>query len=276
MSKHFSLILAIVSTISVLLAGKWHYDNKIEVQGQTAYAAYKQKEEQKALLDSLDPELNPSQPLVDYLQYKSLTQDQVIISLLGSSGTAGIGASGPQYTWGNRLEAQLHSLGKDFQKIHIHTHGFPEYSTARLVKEAKVKSVIGDNPDLVIVEAALFQNYDQHVSMDETKENVEAIVRSIQKNAPEAKILLTSSNPISIVSEERTENHAGYTYNDYTRELTRLTKEKRWAYVNIHNEMEARLAAENKKLSTILTQGMYPNDNGYLLWSETIFAHMTK
>ncbi|WNS81192.1 SGNH/GDSL hydrolase family protein [Domibacillus sp. DTU_2020_1001157_1_SI_ALB_TIR_016] len=276
MPKNFLFILAIVSTISILFAGKLHYDEKIKAQGQTAYETFKQKEDRQALLDSLNPERNPDQSLVDYLYYKSLTQEQVRISLFGSSGTAGIGASGPNYALGSRLEAEIQALGNDFQHVHVHIHGFPEYSTARLVKEAKVKSVIRDKPDLVIFETALFHNYDQHVPMDETKKDIEAIVQSIQQHVPEAKILLTSSNPVSLVSEERTQNNIGYTYNDYIRAITQLTKEKSWVYANIHNDMEARLAAENTKLPTILIEGTYPNDEGYLLWAEKLVEYMAQ
>ncbi len=276
MPKNVLFTLVLVLAISVLFAGKWHYDNKIEVQGEAAYAAYKQKAEQKAFINSLDPALNPDQNLADYLHYKSLTQDQVTISVLGGSATAGIGASDPKYAWGKRFEAQLHSLGKEFQNVRIHTHGFPEYSTARLVKETKVKNVIGDKPDLVIFEAALFHNYDQHVPMDETKKDVEAIVQSIQKNVPGAKILLTSSNPISIVSEERTENNIGYTYNDYTGELTELAKKKEWAYVNIHREINDRLEKEHIKRSSFLKEGTDLTDDGHLIWTKELLDYLSK
>ena len=204
--KHVLFTLVIVLAISVLMTGQWHYNQKIKEQGQTADAAYKQKEEQQARLDSLNPASNPEQSLVDYLHYKSLTEEQVTISLFGSSATAGTGASDPKYAWGGHLEAQLHSLGKGFQKVRVVTHGFPTYSTTRLVKEAKVKSVLADKPDLVIVETGLFHNYDQHVPLDETKQEIDVIVHSLQKNVPDAKILITSSNPVSIVSEEKTEN----------------------------------------------------------------------
>lgn len=276
MNKNSLLILAIILTISVLFAGKWHYDNKIEAQGQAAYATYKQDTEQQDLLDSLNPELNPKQSVFDYLHYKSLTQDRVNISLLGSSGTAGMGSSDSQYTWGHRLEAQLHSLGEEFEKVQVHIHGFPKYSTARLVKEAKVRSITNDTPDLVIFETALFHNYDQHVPMDKTKEDIEAVFHSIQKNAPGAKILLSSSNPVSVVSEENTENYIGYTYNDYIKETTTFIEDKGWAYVNIHNEMTTRIANENIKLSSILTQETYPVDDGYLIWYEELFEYLEK
>lgn len=276
MIKNLLFTLFIISAIFVLFAGHWHYNNKIEAQGQIAYVAYKQNAAQKDLLDSLNPELNPNQPLVDYLHYKSLTEDGADISLFGSSATAGVGVSDPLYTWGGRLETQLHSLGNDFQKVHVHTHGFPRYSTARLVKEVKVKSVLADKPDLVIFETGLFHNYDQHVPMDQTKKDIEAVVLSIQKNVPEAKVLLSSSNPISVVSEERTENNIGYTYNDYIRETAAFIKDKGWAYVDIHNEMNTRLDRDNIQLSAIITQGTYPIDDGYLIWSEELFEYLSK
>lgn len=276
MPKNILFTLVIVLAISALMTGHWHYNQKIKVQGQTAYAAYKQKAEQKAQLDSLNPASNPEQPLADYLRYKSLTEEQVTISLFGSSATAGVGASDPKYAWGGQLEAKLHSLGKDFQKVRIVAHGFPTYSTTRLVKEVKVKSVLADKPDLVIVETGLFHNYDQHVPLDETKKDIDAIVRSLQKNMPEAKILVTSSNPVSIVSEENTENYIDYTYNDYIRALTELAEEKGWAYVNIHDEMEARLAKENVQLSSVLTQGTDLIDDGHSIWAEELVEYLSK
>uniref|UniRef100_UPI00067E074D SGNH/GDSL hydrolase family protein n=1 Tax=Domibacillus robiginosus TaxID=1071054 RepID=UPI00067E074D len=219
---------------------------------------------------------NPEQPLVDYLRYKSLTEDEVTISLFGSSATAGVGASEPKYAWGGHLEAQLHALGKDFQKVQVVAHGFPTYSTTRLVKEVKIKSVLADKPDLVIVETGLFHNYDQHVPLDETKQKIDAIVHSLQKNVPEAKIIVTSSNPVSIVSEENTENYIDYTYNDYIESLTGLAKEKGWAYVNIHDEMEARLAQENIQLSSLLTKGTDLIDDGHAIWAEELVEYLSK
>ncbi|MGG3557239.1 hypothetical protein ABES23_11405 [Peribacillus frigoritolerans] len=98
--RKYGLVIIAGICLAVLVFGHLHWKNISQVAGVEAREAAakvkeKEKEEREALIESLKPENNKKQPLIDYLHYMSLTQDRVIVSLVGSNGTSGTGAVRP-------------------------------------------------------------------------------------------------------------------------------------------------------------------------------------
>ncbi len=83
--RKYGLIIIALICLSVLFLGNQHWKNvsqAAEMEAREAAAKIKEKEkgEREALIESLKPENNRHQPLIDYLHYKSLTQDTIIVS----------------------------------------------------------------------------------------------------------------------------------------------------------------------------------------------------
>ncbi|MEA3573943.1 SGNH/GDSL hydrolase family protein [Peribacillus frigoritolerans] len=267
--RKYGLIIIVVICLSVLVLGHQHWKNVIEATGVEAREAAakvkeKEKEERDALIQSLKPEKNKQQSLIDYLQYKSLTQDKVIVSLVGSNGTSGTGASKTSNGWAGRLEKSLRSERDELETLGFINHGQEGYSTKDLLESEKIATVIHENPDLVIFENPLNNNQYQSISLEQTEKDLKNIMSKLQKELPNAKILIISPNP---VANSKTENSLDLNYVDYIKVSERAIKNNKWTYINSMEGIEKKLKEENMRLADILTNdNVHPNDQGHYLW----------
>lgn len=257
----------------VLVLGHLHWKNMSNAAGIEGKKAEerikeKEKEDREALIQSLKPENYKQQSLIDYLHYKSLTQDKVIISLMGSNGTSGTGANNSSNSWAGRLEKSLRSERDDLETLGFINHGQEGYSTKDLLEGKKIEAVINDNPDLVIFENPLINNQYQSISLEQTEKDFKKIMSKLQKRLPNAKILIISPNP---VANGKTENSLGLNYLDYIQASEQVIKTNKWAYMNSKEEIEKKLKKKNMRLADILTNdNIHPNDQGHYIWFEVM------
>lgn len=271
--RKYGLIIIAGICLAVLVFGHLHWKNVSQAAGEEAREAAaklkeQEKEEREALIQSLKPENNKQQPLIDYLHYKSLTQDRVIVSLVGSNGTSGTGASNSLNSWAGRLEKSLRADRDDLEKISITNHGHEGYSTEDLLEGKKIEAVIQDEPDLIIFENSLINNHNQSLSLEQTEKDLENIMTKLQKELPDTKILIISPNP---VANSKTENSLGLNYLDYIQASEQVIKTNKWTYINSKEEIEKKLKKKNMRLADILTNdNIHPNDQGHYIWFEVL------
>ncbi|MFE0507931.1 SGNH/GDSL hydrolase family protein [Peribacillus butanolivorans] len=271
--KKYGLLFMAGICLVVLVFGHLHWQNMSQAAGIEARKAEerineKEKKEREALIQSLKPENNKQQSLIDYLHYKSLIQDKVIVSLMGSNGTSGTGASNSSNSWAGRLEKSLRSENDDLETLGFINHGQEGYSTKDLLEGKKIDAVIHDNPDLVIFENPLINNQYQSISLEQTEKDLKNIMSKLQKELPNAKILIISPNP---VANSKTENSLELNYLDYIKASERVIKNNKWKYMNSMNGIEKKLKEENMRLADILTNdNVHPNDQGHNIWFEVL------
>ncbi|MCZ0873519.1 SGNH/GDSL hydrolase family protein [Peribacillus sp. AS_2] len=271
--KKYGLIIIAGICLAVLVFGHLHWKNisqgaGIEAREAAAKVKEVEKEEREVLIQSLKPENNKKQPLIDYLHYKSLTQERVIVSLLGSNGTSGTGASNTSNSWAGRLEKSLRADRDDLETLSFINHGHEGYSTEDLIKGKKIEEVIQDDPDLIIFENSLINNHYQSLSLEQTKKDLESIMTKLQKELPNAKILIISPNPIA---NSKTENSLGLNYLDYIQASEQVIKSNKWTYMNSKEEIEKKLKNKNMRLADILTNdNIHPNNQGHYIWFEVM------
>ncbi|MFS0603752.1 SGNH/GDSL hydrolase family protein [Peribacillus frigoritolerans] len=271
--RKYGLIIIAGICLAVIVLGHQHWKNVSQAAGMEAREAAaklkeKEKEERETLIQSLKPENNKQQPLIDYLHYKSLTQDSVIVSLVGSNGTSGTGASNPSNSWAGRLEKSLRAEYDDLETLSFINHGHEGYSTEDLLEGKKIEAVIQDNPDLIILENPLINNHYKSLSLDQTEKDLENIMTKIQKELPNTKILIISPNP---VANGKTENSLGLNYLDYIQASEKVIKTNKWTYINSKEEIEKKLKKKNMRLADILTNdNIHPNDQGHYIWFEVL------
>ncbi|MGN7398143.1 SGNH/GDSL hydrolase family protein, partial [Peribacillus frigoritolerans] len=142
------------------------------------------------------------------------------------------------------------------------------YSTEDLLKGKKIEAVIKDNPNLIIFENSLINNHYQSLSLEQTEKDLENIMTRLQKELPNAKILIISPNP---VANGKTENSLGLNYLDYIQASEQVIKTNRWTYMNSKEGIEKKLKEKNMRLADILTNdNIHPNDQGHYIWFEVI------
>ncbi|KQU17138.1 hypothetical protein ASG65_09560 [Bacillus sp. Leaf13] len=271
--KKYGLLFMAGICLVVFVFGHLHWKNMSQAAGIEGKKAEerikeKEKEDREALIQSLKPENNKQQSLIDYLHYKSLTQNKVIVSLLGSNGTSGTGASNSSNSWAGRLEKSLRSERDELETLGFINHGQEGYSTKDLLEGKKIDAVIHDNPDLVIFEPPLINNQYQSISLEQTEKDLKNIMSKLQKELPNAKILIISPNP---VANNKTENSLELNYLDYIKVSERVIKKNKWTYMNSMEGIEKKLKEENMRLADILTNdNVHPNDQGHNIWFEVL------
>ncbi|MGY3313434.1 lysophospholipase L1-like esterase [Peribacillus simplex] len=271
--RKYGLIIIAGICLAVLVFGHLHWKNLSQAAGVEAREAEakvkeKEKEEREALIQSLKPENNEQQPLIDYLHYKSLTQDRVTVSLVGSNGTTGTGASKTSNSWAGRLEKSLRADRAELETLRFINHGHEGYSTKDLLEGKKIEAVIQDDPDLVIFENSLINNHYQSLSLEQTEKDLKNIMKKLQKELPDAKILIISPNP---VANSKTENSLGLDYLDYIQASEKVIKTNKWTYMNSKEGIEKKLKKKKLRLADILTKdNIHPNDQGHFIWFETL------
>ncbi|MGE7182746.1 SGNH/GDSL hydrolase family protein [Peribacillus sp. NPDC006672] len=271
--RKYGLIIIAGICLAVLIFGHLHWKNLSQAAGVEAREAEakvkeKEKEDREALVQRLKPENNEQQPLIDYLHYKSLTQDRVTVSLVGSNGTTGTGASNASNSWAGRLEKSLRADRDELETLRFINHGHEGYSTEDLLKGKKIEAVIQDDPDLVIFENSLINNHYQSLSLEQTEKDLKNIMTKLQKELPNAKILIISPNP---VANGKTENSLGLNYLDYIQASEKVIKTNKWTYMNSKEGIEKKLKKKNLRLADILTNdNIHPNDQGHYIWFEVL------
>ncbi|MBI0577934.1 SGNH/GDSL hydrolase family protein [Neobacillus cucumis] len=276
--KNLIVIFLFLLTAATLAYGKWHYDNKLEKNHLKAVAAFKQEQQQEAQEQKekmASMKKNKSNSVLDWLKYKSNQEGEVKISVFRSGVTEGTGSSSLDKHWTGLLENYLNSQ-EDIASVSLIDNSFGGYTTQRLVNEDKIKDVLEDKPDLVMIEPTIINNYVKNVSIDQTNKDVLSFVKRIKKKLPKTLIVIQSTNPTDIKKFPKGKNKLGYRYKDYATELKTFSKEKDLNFVDIYSGID-KLKKQNKKnLKDILSDDRHPNDLGYKYWFETLRTSFEK
>lgn len=271
--RTFLFFIVAALCIGVLVMGNLHWQSKLTAAGiegkeEQEKIQLREKEAREARIQSLDPNLHPSQTLIDYLLYKALTQQHVVIAVVGSDGAAGSGASHPANTWPELLEKGLRAEFPELENLRFIARGYEGYTTTDFINSGKINDIIPEQPDLVIFETALLNNYHQSIGLEQTVNEMETLVSSLQMGLPNAKIILLSPNPI-INSENK--NNLKQTYLDYVNASTEKIMEKKWSYINSHEKILTKIDEDNIVLADIMTSDrLHLNDGGHSLWFQII------
>ena len=120
----------------------------------------------------------------------------------------------------------------------------------------------------------MITNYEQSVSIVQTEQDLKNIMSKMQKQLPNAQILIMSPNPIAT---NKNENSLGLTYLDYIKESEKVIKKNNWSYIDSIEGIEKKLKKENILLVDILTNDyVHPNDKGNLLWFQVLYEYLKK
>jgi lysophospholipase L1-like esterase len=223
------------------------------------------KEAENKRIENLKPIKGKMLSFNDFLEYKSLTQSTVTISVIGSSVTAGTGASIPSLSWAGRL-GNTRVTNNNLKLIN---DGHGGYSTRDLIARNTIQPLIDSHPDLVIFETSLLNDHGQGIPINETINNINSIVNKIQTALPNTPIILISPNP-SAKKQATDLNELKLSYQDYINASSKFIGQNNWNYIDAYSEMNQKIISTKTDLNTILSDGIHPNDNGYKIWFDVI------
>lgn len=270
MIKKLSYALLIALALVALTGSYILYNNKIEAQSKESYTAYQKSMDLKAqehanLLEELGQKKDES--FLSRVQYLSAEKGKVNISVLGSSVTAGAGATTPNASWKGLLNSDLD--GMDGVDVRVFNNGYGGYTTSDIIANEKIAEVVTNEPDIVIFELCLLNNNgSEPVLLEQTKKDVDFIMNTLEKELPEALIIVQTANPFS--GKNVVMKKTGYSYDEYNLEMKDYVDRKGWNFIDTYSLMERELKNQKLEYKDILDDNIHPNNDGYKLWFDVM------
>lgn len=255
-------------TVVFLILGNMYYSNKIEAQVQKSNLEFernlaKEERERLARLEKFKDKKDSS--ILNRVRYLNAKNGEVKISLLGSSVTAGTGATNA--SWSTLLERHLNNI--DDLNVKIYNNGYGGYTTTDLINDKKIDSLIQSEPDVILFEVCLLNNNGEaQVPLKQTKEDVEYIVETFKKELPESLIVLQTANPFA--EFDAVMPKTGLSYDQYNNEMKEFIEENGWNFIDTYSLMKDEIQNQGLNYSDVLYDQVHPNDTGYKLWFDAI------
>lgn len=271
--------LGLFVALFIVMGAKMYSDKKIDQEISASQIEYennknKENEELKFKIESLSPEKNENQNLMDQLHYKALVEGKLNIAVIGSSVAAGFGASDVSKSWPALLNSSIRNENEDLSITTLSNFGIVGYSTQDIIDNEIISKNLTEYYNLVILEVLSLNDHGQSIDLKKTESNLNEIVSSIKEESPHAKIILTSPNPSS--SKVGEVNEKGLSYEDYLNVAKKYAELNNLDYIDAYNGINSIVEARGLVLRGILSDGIHPNDEGYALWHEVIMDYFKK
>lgn len=261
-------------TVLFLSFGYLHYDNKIEAKihesviEQEKYTKLEEDEKDKHLKE-LEKQKNSS--INNRIKYLSAKNEKVNVSVLGSSVTNGFGSL--DSSWRVLLDNHLNKMIDDGD-INIFNNGYDGYTTSDIIDNDKIEEVVENKPDIIFFEICLINNNGSpKIQPEQTKEDIELIVKKFKKELPDSLVVIQTANPVSVNNKP---TGTGYTYDEYNSLVEKFVKNNNWNFVDTYNSMIDKMEEEGLSNKDILIDQSHPNSDGHAIWFEVIKENLDK
>ncbi|MCR8850366.1 hypothetical protein NQ095_18265 [Rossellomorea sp. SC111] len=263
--KKFLLIILAIMTISTVIGGKYHWNQKVSaVQGKVSETEQKSKviseEELKSIenqkverarekdrllkldkVNFLPKELHPA-------FQKAIEESRPVhLMITGSSST-----SQKDGAWPELLERQLvDTYGESL--IHVTIKEIDGKTSQQVVKENLYNDMVKMKPDILLLEPFLL--YDNgEIKMSERLKNISKIIQSFKKANPDLITLLQPANSI----------YGATYYPNEEKDLERYAKQNDYIYMD---HWKAWPDYNKKEIEEYLTEKNVPNEKGNEMWA---------
>lgn len=226
-------------------------------------------------IESVDPFLNPGQPVADYLVYRALSAGEARMAVTGSSVTRGTGATAQANTWRGLTEQHLRLAYPALKRLKIENFGHSGYTSVRLLEDEVTAPILASEPDVLLIETSVINNHNKNVPLEETYQSLEKLHALYSAELPETRIAFLSPNPCTDNQFGPPVNALGLRFTDYVYGTEAFIREQGWDYVNVHDEMLAEMGSRAIALPDTLKDGIHPNDLGYSIWADVLWPHLT-
>lgn len=255
--------MAILALASII-AGKVHWDNKIEATTKNIVKAEKTdlkseganpKEEASEINN--EHEINKEEvmkytknlpdEIVAKIENAIATKEPIHLAIMGSASTP----AGPN-GWPSMLKEELlHTYGEEIFKVTIKE--IANKNSNDVVAENLYKDVIESNPDILLFEPFIL--YDNGlVELQNRFENITTIVNAFKAELPNITILLQPSNPL----------HGATFYPKEVEGLQTFAENNGYIYLN---HWTAWPDHQSPEMVNYLNNGM-PNELGHQVWAD--------
>ncbi len=272
--KKFLLIVLAIMTISTIIGGKYHWNQKVNaVQANVSGTGEKSDESSVAESNSIENgkletegdkerlvKLDKVNLLPKELQpvfQKAIDERRPVhLMITGSSST-----SHKNGAWPSLLERKLLDTYGD-SLLHVTIKEIGDKTSKQVVKENIFKESVNKKPDILLLEPfLLFDNGE--INMSERLNNISTIIKSFKKANPDLVILIQPANPI----------YGATYYPNEENDLELYAIEHNYIYLDHWNAWPD---YSKKEVKDFLTEENVPNDKGNETWAEYLTEYFVK
>lgn len=190
-------------------------------------------------------------PLIAHLR-QARTGTDIVVDGLGSSLTAGAGASGYDKTW---IWAMGEALGRYEYKVDLRNHGLGGHAI-QAIRDQALQPTIDDQPAIVFFEPGDPNNYAQDVPVDKAGKLTTQTVDDLRAALPNAYIVGILASPIA---DGNKPNGVDATYQNYI-DQTRTSLAGADVVCDVYSTIPS------DQLGNLLADGIHPSDTGQQAW----------
>lgn len=228
-------------------------------------------EEQRQQEDQLAEEETQRGDYMSYFEQQAQENGELRVAVIGSSVARGMGASSSATSWAGLLKSDLESREELRETtITFSNFGMNGYKAYDLLEEGVVDNMVQARPDFIVFETSVINSYRQGEALDTTIESIDALMKQLEEELPDAEIVVIAPNPL----ETSSANIRGNTYLDYLTETQDYIIDNNWNYVDSYTEIEAQRQEQGYNIEDILDDGIHPNDTGYSMWYDVLERYL--
>jgi hypothetical protein len=260
--KNVLFLIALIGCLAVVVAGKFHWDDKLEQTGETVSAevdytsgATKHSEG----IDEIPVSNKELKKLVtnfpEHLQEKMMSFNEPISVAIVGSESIGTSKEGLKQSIEKGLEE---SYWDGAFKVKQFT--FKDATTKSIVEDELYENVIEEKPDIVLLEAFTL-NDNGVVVIDEGHQNLSTFMSELKEAIPSVSIMLMPSNPIADPGYYALQISALEKYAE-SNDLIYLDHWKEWP------------AVDSEEINDYLADSR-PNEQGFEVWGDFIVGYLS-
>ncbi|MFC0559230.1 SGNH/GDSL hydrolase family protein [Halalkalibacter alkalisediminis] len=253
--KNILYYSTIIVSVAAIIVGYGHYQSKIAstvVEAQTALTSDESDNETR----QTDNQQKVGGLIEDLIKKKN-EKDEISLTVLGSSSLSSVKYA---ESWPKLLAADLQPLlpEHDFLLTVVDV----DKATSEVVLEARyLETVINSKPDLLVVEPFIHNDFNQ-VSFKDSINHIDKIMKKLQKELPDTKIIFMPTSPIPDDDE----------FQEYVQDLKTALLDHNYTYADHWNSWPSQ---DDKKIETYI-QNNKPNKKGHELLAEFMRDYLIK
>lgn len=187
----------------------------------------------------------------------ALPVGKAVVATLGSSLTAGNGASEYSRTWAWQIRG---ALATDTRDVDLREHGLPGRTVEAIRKEG-LDATIADQPSVVFFEPGTPNNLGQGLTVADARDLTAQTVADLRAALPQAYIVGIIPSPTTTGET----GAGGATIQDYL-----AGDREALAGADIVCDVAAAFPNDEGALALLIPDGVHPGDEGNALWAQTI------
>ncbi|MCZ8493380.1 SGNH/GDSL hydrolase family protein [Priestia megaterium] len=248
-------IIAIITLVATIVAGKMYWDQKIEAEGVARPTSISSSSASASSSSWKSDAKNLPAAFIEKLEKAEQSGEPVKLVIVGSQDTStDLGA------WPAQLKKKLNDTYG--AAIEVEVQEYKDRNSLEFIREKLYEKVIEAKPDVLLFEPFL-ANDNGTVGITNTLDNINLIMTHINENTDDLVTIIQPSHPI----------YQAVNYPKEEEQLKAFAKKHNYEYINHWSEWPS--SASESLLSYLNESKTAPSEKGNMAWAKALELYFT-